>query len=143
MNYLKQYNLKYNGETDLAYEAYQKIVFECLPKLIKNALNNRNSTINFQLTFENVRNGLTGEIADLTLTTSDGKIKEKLADNMNIEEFESYYIPVTGEVHAQPAKKDDVIYVNNIFFAKGNIIDLINFYYEELQREEYETNRTR
>ena len=76
-------------------------------------------TISFQLTFENVRNGLTGDIADLPLTTSDGKIKEKLADNMNIEEFESYYIPVTGEVHAQPAKKDDVIYVNNIFLQKA------------------------
>ena len=35
MNYLEQFYTKYNGETDLAYETYEEIIFKFCLDLLK------------------------------------------------------------------------------------------------------------
>lgn len=143
MNYLEQFYTKYNGETDLAYETYEEIIFKYLPRLIKKALNDNDPTISFQLTIENVRSGLSGELANIILTTFKEEINDKIAIGINKKEFESY-------IHNIPTKKDSKIpyddiapFYNEIWVLDCNTIDLINFYYEELQRGEYDINRAR
>ena len=58
-----------------------------MPRLIKKALNDNDPTISFQLTIENVRSGLSGELANIILTTFKEEINDKIAIGINKKEF--------------------------------------------------------
>lgn len=50
-SYLDEFFLKYNCEKDLAYYAYEKVIFEYLPKFIERALKNYEPIIPIDIFF--------------------------------------------------------------------------------------------
>ena len=139
-SYLDEFFLKYNCEKDLAYYAYEKVIFEYLPKFIEHALKNYEPIIPIDIFFENLREGFSGAITDVYIL--DVNYKKVYLGLVNYKEFVNYFSQLSSEYNKESN-------INMLFIPKTTIIisaptvELINFYYEELQREQYFTQMTR
>ena len=90
--------------------------------------------------FENLRVGFSGAITDVYIL--DVNYKKEHLGLVNYKEFVNYFSQLSSEYNKESN-------INMLFIPKTTIIisaptvELINFYYEELQREQYFTQMTR
>ena len=118
-----------NFRSDLTYEAYQKFVLEYLPKIIKRSKKEIACII---IEIHTRKNETNIELRDSL--RSDDVYRAK---DINIQEFLSYLNVIPNYT---VSFKEGQIELLEFFCNKQ---DLINYYHEELQREEHEINKTR
>lgn len=118
-----------NFRSDLTYETYQKFVLEYLPKIIKRSKKEIACII---IEIHTRKNETNIELRDSL--RSDDVYRAK---DINIQEFLSYLNVIPNYT---VSFKEGQIELLEFFCNKQ---DLINYYHEELQREEHEINKTR
>ena len=145
INYFDDYYKKRDLEIELAYSVYEKIIFEYLPKLIERALKNYEIRIYIYIVFDNNKENLCGEIADVYFSENSWKFDEFkpiYLGTVNCEELLNYFYQVSNKYN----KEHDIIVSARSPFhycISAPTMDFIKFYYEELQREQYFSKMTR
>ena len=145
INYFDDYYKKRDLEIELAYSVYEKIIFEYLPKLIERALKNYEIRIYIYIVFDNNKENLCGEIADVYFSEYSWRFDEFkpiYLGTVNCEELLNYFYQVSNKY----SKEHDIIVAARSPFhycISAPTMDFIKFYYEELQREQYFSKMTR
>lgn len=145
MNYYEEIKKTGEYESDATYLAYETFILKGIPFLIKKAIKNNDSQIDFGFNFFAIHEGLNGDEAEISLL----EVKES---RETVSDFGSYYVNINQFLSYVIQIPGITIYENTLdngYDGEGYVdyyiktIDLVNYYYEELQRMEYQTGMSR